>query len=294
MNNTVPFFSIVIPTYNHAHFIKRCLDSILNQSYLNWEAIVVNNFSEDNTIEIVEGYKDPRVRLINNANNGIIGVSRNKGIAEAKGEWICFLDSDDWWYPHKLEVTLKNLENYDFLYHDLDIYTNTNKSNRIIKARLLKDDIAVDLLVNGNAIPNSSVSIRKSIIDVVGKISEDNELVAVEDLDYWIRIAQITVKFNYINESLGAYWIGNGNISFSEKQILTEEALFDKYKHLLDSKETQIAIKTLALRKARIFHRLGKMKEARKEYIKSITILNNKKKLKSIVGLVASLFRIKL
>ena len=80
MENEKPFFSIVIPTYNHGHLIKRCLDSIVAQTYIHWEAIVVNNYSNDNTVEIVESYRDPRIRLVNNANHGIIAVSRNKGI----------------------------------------------------------------------------------------------------------------------------------------------------------------------------------------------------------------------
>lgn len=95
MNNEFPFFSIVIPTYNHGHFIKQCLESVLNQTYTHWEIIVVNNYSEDNTVEVVESLSDKRIRLINFSNAGIIAASRNKGIELANGDWICFLDSDD-------------------------------------------------------------------------------------------------------------------------------------------------------------------------------------------------------
>ena len=60
-----PFFSVVIPTYNHGHLIGRCLSSVLSQSFADWEAIVINNYSEDNTIEVVEGFQDARIRLVN-------------------------------------------------------------------------------------------------------------------------------------------------------------------------------------------------------------------------------------
>ena len=72
-----PFFSIVIPTYNRATLIRRCLDSVIVQTYTNWEAIIVDNFSEDNTEEIVLSYKDDRIKFIKNHNYGVISVSRN-------------------------------------------------------------------------------------------------------------------------------------------------------------------------------------------------------------------------
>jgi len=70
--------SIVIPTFNHAPLLNRALESVRQQTYQNWEAIVVNNFSTDNTIEVVESFKDPRIKLINFSNNGIIAASRNQ------------------------------------------------------------------------------------------------------------------------------------------------------------------------------------------------------------------------
>lgn len=293
MDNTAPFFSIVIPTYNHAHFMKRCLDGLINQTYDNWEAIVINNFSEDNTIEIVEGYNDPRIRLINNANGGIIAVSRNKGISEAKGDWICFLDSDDWWYPNKLEFSLPYLNNYDLIFHDLVIHNKFRKPSGVVKGRILKGNIANDLLINCNGIANSSVIVRKSIVDTTGFLVEDKSLVAVEDFDYWIRIAQITSKFKYLNESLGAYWIG-GNISVSEKQIDREYAIFDKYKNLLNKRELDFARKSFAFRRAWIFNQLDLFERSRKEYLVSLSHPFLLIKIKSIVGLLVSIFKIKL
>ncbi len=92
--------SVVIPTYNHARFLGRALQSVMDQTYKNWEVIIIDNHSQDNTDEIVEAFKDPRITLLKIHNNGVIAASRNMGIRAAKGEWIAFLDSDDHWYPN--------------------------------------------------------------------------------------------------------------------------------------------------------------------------------------------------
>lgn len=88
-------FSIVIPTYNRANLIKRCIESVINQTYQNWEAIIVDNYSEDNTEEIVSSFNDERIRFYKNHNYGVISVSRNFALDNSNGHWICFLDSDD-------------------------------------------------------------------------------------------------------------------------------------------------------------------------------------------------------
>ena len=83
------------------------------------EAIVVNNYSEDNTIDVVEGFRDERLRLVNFSNKGVIAASRNEGIGRAGGDFIAFLDSDDWWYPRKLEIVNKYAGKADVIYHNL-------------------------------------------------------------------------------------------------------------------------------------------------------------------------------
>lgn len=292
MHNSNDLFSIIIPTYNHANYIRRCLDSLLIQTFSNWEAIVVNNFSEDNTIEIVKGYKDPRIQIISIANGGVIAVSRNKGISEAKGNWICFLDSDDWWYPNKLEVSLQYLSDYDLIHHDLDIYSKEGKSNRIAKGRILNDNIAKDLIVNGNGLVNSSVVLRKDIVDQLGNITEDKELIAVEDYDYWIRTAKITNRFKYINQSFGAYWVGE-NISNSKKQIDRAKRLLEKYMPLLSPTEQDNAISNYHFIAGRMYHSLSLFSEAKASYLKALRLRNSIRNVKAIFGLFMCQFKIK-
>ena len=86
-----PFVSIVIPTYNHANFLGKALESVITQTFTNWEAIVVDNQSTDHTSQVISKFNDHRIKYIKISNYGIIAKSRNLGINVAKGEWIAFL-----------------------------------------------------------------------------------------------------------------------------------------------------------------------------------------------------------
>jgi len=101
-----PLVSVVIPTYNHALFLERALRSVIDQTYSNWEAIVIDNHSNDNTDEVVASFIDKRIKLLKIHNHGSIAKSRNLGINTAKGKWIAFLDSDDLWYKEKLALSI--------------------------------------------------------------------------------------------------------------------------------------------------------------------------------------------
>ena len=115
---TQPYVSVVIPTYNHAKLLKKALDSVMAQTFEDWEAIVVNNFSADNTIEVVNSFADPRIKILNFSNNGVIAASRNHGLKEATGDFIAFLDSDDIWYPNKLLKCVEQASaGYQFICH---------------------------------------------------------------------------------------------------------------------------------------------------------------------------------
>ena len=97
-------FSIIVPMYNVEKYIEECIQSVVNQTYSNWELIIVDDCSTDNTDEVVNQYlTDERIHYIKNDTNSGAAVSRNRALREAKGKWIAFLDSDDLWHPEKLE-----------------------------------------------------------------------------------------------------------------------------------------------------------------------------------------------
>ena len=110
--------SVIMPSYNTERFIKETINSVLSQTYINWELIIVDDCSTDNTDAIVLECQDPRIRYFKNEKNSGAAVSRNLALREAKGKWIAFLDSDDLWKPEKLEKQIKFMKdnNYHFSY----------------------------------------------------------------------------------------------------------------------------------------------------------------------------------
>lgn len=234
-NKTQPLISIIIPTYNHAKFISKALNSVISQNYKNWEAIIIDNNSIDQTEKILSRYKDPRIKNIKINNNGIIAKSRNLGIELSKGEWIAFLDSDDWWTEDKLQICVNNInKDVDFIYHDLEVKGLKPKffiKKKIFKGRQLNRPIFKDLLFGmikeGNAIANSSVFVRKKIITGIGGISENPNLVASEDYNTWLRVAKTTDNFKYIKKRLGFYLTHNvsaqnKDLSFPHREAIKE------------------------------------------------------------------------
>jgi len=118
--------SIIMPSYNTAEYIAESIQSVLSQSYLDWELIVVDDCSTDNTDEVIKPYlADERIKYIKNATNSGAAVSRNRALCEARGKWIAFLDSDDIWMPDKLEKQVSYMEENDYHFS----YTNYSEIN---------------------------------------------------------------------------------------------------------------------------------------------------------------------
>ncbi len=128
-----------------------------------------------------------------------------------------------------MQLSFEYLENgADLVYSDFyRVKSLTEK--QIVKVRDLKDNITIDLLKNGNAICNSSVVVRKSILDKVGFFNEGQEYIAWEDFDLWLRISKTTNHFVHISQPLVYYWFGGGNLSTSERTILTAQAIRRTY-----------------------------------------------------------------
>jgi len=101
-----PLVSIIIPTYNRAEDLKRALQSVLEQTFTDWEIVVVDNHSVDDTNSLIKSFNNRKIKLFKIHNEGIIATSRNLGLKHALGEYIAFLDSDDWWLPKKLEESI--------------------------------------------------------------------------------------------------------------------------------------------------------------------------------------------
>ena len=183
MNN--PKFSIIIPTYNRADFIEKTIKSVLNQTYTDFELIIVDDGSTDNTEEVVLGIKDDRIRYYKKENEER-AIARNFGIVKAKGEFITFLDSDDLFYENHLEEAsnflLKN--KVEAFFQAYEIVKNKGK----IKMSFSFQDINKLLIIEGNVISCHGMFIKKDIA-LENLFNEDINLTASEDYELWIRLA---------------------------------------------------------------------------------------------------------
>jgi glycosyltransferase involved in cell wall biosynthesis len=208
-----PVISIVIPTYNHAKFLRTALDSIIVQSIPDWEVIVVNNYSQDDTVSLVNSYKDPRIKLVNFSNNGIISASRNYGISITKAPLVAFLDSDDLWYPNKLSSCINKLaQGYDFVCH-AEVWVGPGARRREVFYGPAERATYRSLLLEGNCISTSAVVVKREWIESVGGFSIQPEFVTAEDYELWLKLAKAGARIGFVGEILGEYLIHDGNQS---------------------------------------------------------------------------------
>ena len=207
------FFSVIIPTYNRADSLKKSIQSVLNQSFSDFELLVMDDGSHDHTNDVVESFGDLRIIYDWEKNSGGPANPRNRGIKRAIGVWLCFLDSGDIWYKDKLKISYEHINNnVDIIYHDFKTDIKTFIFfQKILKGRKLVKPTLIDLLVNNNPIINSSVVVRKDIIERVNYIDESDDMVAAEDYNTWLKVAEITDNFLHIPRVLGVYSILSNN-----------------------------------------------------------------------------------
>jgi glycosyltransferase involved in cell wall biosynthesis len=262
-----PLVSIVIPTYNRARDLNRALRSVIAQTYSNWETLIVDSDSTDDTDDVVKSFNDSRMRLLKIHKIGLIAASRNLGIEHAQGEYVAFLDSDDWWTPEKLEESLKYLERgSDVVYHDLFLVTKETQKIfwRTVRTRVLRSPVFEDLMVGGNPLPNSSVLVRRSILQKLGGLSEDAALIAAEDYDAWLRIAKITEQFKRVPQTLGYYWSAGGNTSSHERTLRILDAIEKRYENDINGLRAGTDLWWLDYSRGWTYYQLGSYQQARK------------------------------
>jgi glycosyltransferase involved in cell wall biosynthesis len=228
-----PRVSVVIPTHNRARDLARCLDALVAQTFKDFEVLVCDDGSTDDSAAVVARYQDVLDVTYHWAENfGGPARPRNAGLRMARAAYVAFLDSDDWWAPSKLEVSVRHLdEGADLVYHDLYSVASVGQRTfwRRRRTRKLRMPAFEDLLMNGNAICNSSVVLRRELLLSIGGFSEDKSMIAWEDYDAWLRLARVTERFVRIEETLGYYWLGGGNISSPHRLISNLERFKELY-----------------------------------------------------------------
>lgn len=216
-NHDAPLISIIIPTYNSERYLSETIESVINQTYSNWELFLVDDCSRDNTQSLINSYLgDKRISLhILKENSGGPAVPRNKGIELANGEYIAFLDSDDIWEENKLEIQIKYISEKTIIHSSANIINEKGDfTGRIFNGfliNLLKSFLSKKtILIYKNFVNINTVLISK---DHLSKFRTENFFHGIEDWLLWFEIASKEYKFIYLNQSLIKYRIHDNSIS---------------------------------------------------------------------------------
>ena len=236
--------SIIVTTYNRKKYLKECIESILNQTYINFELIIVDNFSNYDIKFFLNSFNDFRIKLIQNNNSGKYVINRNLGIKSSQGNFVAFCDDDDQWAPTNLKIKM------NFMIKDLtlgmitsqeEIIDEIGKKTGKLTHSWITDNHFVTFknLFFKNVCSPSSVLIRKSCFDLVGYFDESKKKKNIEDIDYWLRFS-LKFKILYLNQVLGYFRMHDSNESYvNDIQMLNSYYL---RKDLVEKKNKQISV----------------------------------------------------
>jgi glycosyltransferase involved in cell wall biosynthesis len=246
------FFTVVIPLYNKENYVKNTIESVLNQSFEDFEIIIVEDCSTDNSKKIVRGIDSNKIKIIQHPVNKGLSASRNTGIKSASSDYIAFLDADDLWKPTYLEKIFDLIKkfpeaklfasNYEEIYPNKQIFLPTTKL-KSVENDLIVDDFYTVCLSQNIYCP-SSLCVKKTVFDEIGFYNEN--ITFGEDIDFNIR-ANFSNKLAYSKDALVSY------IMYSENQI-TNSSLKNKTITDFDSYEI-LAIEKPNLKKYLDFNR---------------------------------------
>lgn len=233
-NNSL--ISVILPTYNRANVISRSISSILNQTYGNFELIIVDDGSTDDTEKIINSFKDERIQYISHETNKGVASALNTGINLCKGDYISFQGSDDEWRSEKLEKEIKIFENSNstlgVVYSGLYLFYKDKKIYFPYSDQIVKEGCIHDELIKGNFVHALSL-IRRSCFKKVGNFDEN--LPALEDWELYLRISKY-YKFKFIKEPLVLHYLSTDSLTLKlHVQIKATEKIIEKHKDDFDN-----------------------------------------------------------
>ena len=224
-----PEISIITACYNSEKFISETIQSVLNQTFTNWEWWIVDDRSSDNSVELIQGFQDPRIRLISLEKNKGAAEARNIGLEKARGRFITFLDSDDVWLPEFLDKT------HGFLVNNQEelVYGSYKRHDEELNP-LLDDFIAEDHITFDRILYNCPIPMLTSMYDSqrIGKVKIP-EVDMREDYAMWLEILQKIPEARAIKEPLAIYRIRKTSYSRNKFKILRKQfAVYSKFLNL--------------------------------------------------------------
>jgi glycosyltransferase involved in cell wall biosynthesis len=248
---SMPKVSVVIPAYNAMAYLPAAVESVLSQTFTDFEVLIIDDGSTDHIVSWVSGLTDPRIRLISQVNQGL-SAARNTGIINAQGDYIAFLDADDLWAPIKLEKQVHCLDNHPTvgLVHTFMLFVDVQgKSTGRVMASDLAGEVWAQLAIR-NAIACPSVMARRECFDRVGLF--DQTLRSIEDWDMWLRIAA-EYPFAVIKAPLAYYrqvpnsMSKNCKVMEASFNTMLEKAFQSALPHQLELKQQSYATAYLCL-----------------------------------------------
>lgn len=266
----MPRVTVLTPLYNSSAFLRRTLDSLIGQTYTDWESILVDDGSTDNTVEVVKPYLDTdnRFRLVQQENQGIASA-RNTAIKHARGEWICLLDHDDRWLPAKLEKQLAYADkhNLDMVCSNAFVVTETDRwiytrgfSEVAAAVARAATDPSVDVFeqcIRIGFLCASTVMLKHSLFERHGLF--DPAAVPADDYDMWLRCIP-DARLGFIDEPLIEYFLHAGNYSRNEIRM-TEAAIAvlqrHRKRHASDHRRLRQFNEALGIQFSFLFERLA-------------------------------------
>ena len=205
--------SVIIPVHNSEKYISECINSVINQTYKNLEIIIIDDKSIDNSINIIKSIKDKRIKIIELETNSGAAVARNKGIKAATGDYICFLDSDDYWKLKKIEKQVKYIKNKAFIYSEYQ-YLRKNKTH----IAHVPKSLTYNQLLKNTAIFTSTVMLNMKYLN-----KEDIYMPNIkrgQDYGAWYKILKkVNIAYG-MNEVLSIYRVGNNSLSSNKIKSL--------------------------------------------------------------------------
>jgi len=208
--------SVVIPMYNAEKYIEAALQSVFEQSYQNVEIVIVDDGSKDGSVELVNSLGKSNINLIQQENSGP-ATARNRGVQEAQGKWIAFLDADDLWLEGKLTAQLAGLQGKRWGYCDSVFMGGVNDGKRDSELNAKMQGNVLEHLTCSNFIGTSGVLIEREVFLESGGF--DGELRSIQDWDLWLRIAS-KQEVSYVNEPLVRYRVHSESTSRSARKTL--------------------------------------------------------------------------
>jgi glycosyltransferase involved in cell wall biosynthesis len=276
--------SVILPTYNRAYIISRAISSALNQTHNNFELIVVDDGSTDNTAEVVKSFNDSRIIYINHARNLGIASARNTGMVTSRGEYIAFIDSDDEWLPHKLREQLVAFEeassNVGAIYTQMQ-NIEKGKITHIFSKTPPEGDIYRHVL-NGLPVYLLTLLVKRKYLERTGMF--DRDFVYAEDWDFCIRLSKVC-NFNFVETPLAIRYVMSDSISICNPAAPGE---FMKIlnKHFDDIQEDRRMLAAYYFRLGYSLCLMNNLAEGRQYFVRAIKA--NAFNLKSFIGLIAS------